>query len=127
MGLETSIRPSSQTHPRGPRIVFLTTREPCIADPWARVIGAPRSRGVDGLSLLRGARCCNDPSSSVADECGPPSNGRLPSPCANGGRRRLRGHRISTTTVGSLGELDFLDKGGVIMPNPLPASHSTPR
>jgi hypothetical protein len=24
MGLETSIRPSSQTHPRGPRMVFLT-------------------------------------------------------------------------------------------------------
>jgi hypothetical protein len=88
---------------------------------------APRSRGVDGLSLLRGARCCDDPSSSVADGRGPPRSGCLPSPCAHGGRRGLRGHRISTTTVGSSRELDFLDKGGVIMPNPLPASHSTLR
>ena len=125
MGRAPPIWPTSRCLPCGPR--FLTTRAPCVADPWAQVIGAPRSQGVDGFSLLSGARCCDDPYPGVADGRGPLSSGRLPSPCAHGGRRGLRGHRISTTTAGSLGELDSLDKGGVVMPDSLPASHSTPR
>jgi hypothetical protein len=59
MGLETSIRPSSQTHPCGPRIVFLTTRAPGIADPWARVIA------LRAAEAWTGSHCCVGPGAAM--------------------------------------------------------------
>jgi hypothetical protein len=47
MGLETSIRPSSQTHPRGPHIVFLTLAR---ADLWVP-LAAPLTRTLAWCSV----------------------------------------------------------------------------
>jgi hypothetical protein len=93
-----------------PRPGTTSTRAPCIADSWTHVVGAPRSRGMDGLSLVRGAGYRDDPSSGIADGRGPPSSSRLPSPCAHGGRPQpLRRWMRSWRTQDRLGIVPIRD------------------
>jgi hypothetical protein len=50
MGLETSIRPSSQTHPRGPRRVFLTLARALTCGSRSQPLWPTRSPGARSLT-----------------------------------------------------------------------------
>jgi hypothetical protein len=70
--------PPASTHSRArPQLVPLFRGPPLSSRPPAL---------TSFRSLVRGAGYRNEPPAGVADGRGPPSSGRLPSPCAHGGR-----------------------------------------
>jgi hypothetical protein len=91
-GTRRSVTP--RPHPSLPPLTRRVHRHPLTraraSATCATVPRAPLSSRPPALtsfrSLVRGAGYRNEPPAGVADGRGPPSSGRLPSPCAHGGR-----------------------------------------